>query len=861
MTGLAGFSTGGTSLTVADTAGAILALGHAALNATSAVTVQDIGSALTPTIAALSAKFAGYAGNVSIDVTSGTVYVAAIQYPSIKAAVDDITTAGAVTVIGSAVHLQAIAPALATDSVVGATWLATSATVNAATLATLAGLPAFATHGHSLTLDDTAANVAALSAAALGVATSVGISDSSANVTQNLAALAVLPVAAGDLAITLTDAQPSIALTAAQFSADMPAIAAITNTGAVSVTGTAAAIAAIAASLAGTNAVGSVTVTDTAADVSASMPALEVLAEAGKLHVTVTDGGNGQNVGGVTEPGSPPTTITANLVAPLLAVAGALTNGVAVADTAGAIASLAESSVAATNYLNRYSATLTLNGSIAVADASSLQKLTNFHLGGHTLSVWDTATHLIAARAGVLSNAMISAVYVKPAAGAAPISAANTLALLALPHFAVGTPPGTSSAAVQGVSDSVAHLRAMQEDATWAGHTAAHKAFSLVASDTVQNLIAPGNRAFLQGLAGTTLGASQIVGAAAAQLLAEIARSIHFSLKNLVLTVEDGAAQLLDHANAQGLALAGAVELAGATTLDAAMAASLVAIRGFTDPHGYLAIADTAATLLSGGNLTAEQIAGSVTLLGNEAVSANTVLRLAELPHFTVGDHTLSLAGNDTADAATLQAIAALGTHFNANHFSLTATGESLDLTPSELAALQKDGVVQAGHVVAAISDAGNMLTIAGLGIAGDTIKIYDSSGHLLGSHPITSGAFTVSAADAGENHNFAVTDISNGHESAPVIVLDAPSLVSAVTGAGAHFASAGAIEVGTGQYLNLYLSTQALPAAPALVYNATTHVISLDIPDHSPVALVTLGGTTLPGSLTAAEIFIKHHG
>jgi hypothetical protein len=146
------------------------------------------------------------------------------------------------------------------------------------------------------------------------------------------------------------------------------------------------------------------------------------------------------------------------------------------------------------------------------------------------------------------------------------------------------------------------------------------------------------------------------------------------------------------------------------------------------------------------------------------------------------------------------------------------------------------------------------------LGVAGDTIKIYDHTGSLISTTGINAGNFTVTAADAGMNHNFAVTDVSGGAESAPVVVLDAAGLETAVTNAGASFANYGQIEVDTGKYLNIYLSTATLPSAPALVYHADTHSVSLEIPNQAPVTLVTLGGSTLPSSLTAAEIFIKHH-
>jgi hypothetical protein len=45
---------------------------------------------------------------------------------------------------------------------------------------------------------------------------------------------------------------------------------------------------------------------------------------------------------------------------------------------------------------------------------------------------------------------------------------------------------------------------------------------------------------------------------------------------------------------------------------------------------------------------------------------------------------------------------------------------------------------------------------------------------------------------------------------------------------------------------------------APALVYDPTAHVLYLDTPTNAPVALITLGGTSHPATLSTAEIVIK---
>jgi hypothetical protein len=475
------------------------------------------------------------------------------------------------------------------------------------------------------------------------------------------------------------------------------------------------------------------------------------------------------------------------------------------------------------------------------------------------------------------------------------------------------------------VTGSIAQLQALTASAAWGATTPVHGAFSLIASDTVANLTNSANTSFLASLAGTSLSSNETVSAAAAESLAVLQAQINFNLGSHQLTVQDSAANLLAVENAAGVALANAttlagpatvdaagaetllanpslhlntsltiqdssaslldgtlmsdiansgatsyihVQLAGPETLDAETAASLAALPGFNDTQN-LTIADTSAYLLASANLSAEQQAVAVTLSGDETVSANTVLRLSEVPHFTVGDSQLTLAGNDFADAATIKAIADLGSNFSASGHTIIATADALGLTPTEYTALQNDDVQANGHAISAVlvhnqlTDLDNIMSLSATGIAGATVNIYDSAGTLLSTTPEHQAGFTVSAPDNGAGHAFAITETVSGVESAPIVVLEASVLETAVTAASTQFANSGAIEVDSGKYLNLYLST-AVPQnlqAPALVYNATNHTVSLDIPGASAITLITLGSSTHPASLDISEILIKHHG
>jgi Ca2+-binding RTX toxin-like protein len=118
--------------------------------------------------------------------------------------------------------------------------------------------------------------------------TLITVSDTAANVAANLAALEPLAVSGQLTSITLTDsATPTLALTAAQFSADSAALTKISSAYDLSISGV---LAANASTVAGAAHVTSITVSDTAANVLANISALESLEASGKVSsITVTD--------------------------------------------------------------------------------------------------------------------------------------------------------------------------------------------------------------------------------------------------------------------------------------------------------------------------------------------------------------------------------------------------------------------------------------------------------------------------------------------------------------------------------------------------------------------------------------------
>src|SRR6185312_2583075 len=220
-----------------------------------------------------------------------------------------------------------------------------------------------------------------------------------------------------------------------------------------------------------------------------------------------------------------------------------------------------------------------------------------------------------------------------------------------------------------------------------------------------------------------------------------------------------------------------------------------------------------------------ETAATLVTLAGDEEVSAATAARLAGLPHFILGVSHVTLAADDFADAATLNALGSLGSNFDTgghvltmtqsasidgltvktvgefgvdfhkNGHTVTLTQDALALTPSELTAVQADGLTLAGHVLSAmpdsvvVSNTGGSIHIAGTGVNTATVTLYDNTGT---SVTTTSAApsFTISAADSGAN--FAVTELVSGVESAPIIALEDTILTARATSDSATFLTTG---------------------------------------------------------------------
>ncbi len=528
---------------------------------------------------------------------------------------------------------------------------------------------------------------------------------------------------------------------------------------------------------------------------------------------------------------------------------------------------------------------------------------TGDNLHGGTMTITDSATVTVAQ-----ANAFLSLLKVGNAAG---IPVANV----------------TFDSNVESVTDTLANIQTLTGSAGWTSNAAVHDDFHLVVADTVATLISGANTAALAAMNGTTLSSDQTTTAANAQSLYALQNTIHFSMGGRILTIQDTPTHLLDPGNAGGVGIADVwqlsanavvstadaesllavskfhlnhvltisdssdnlldgvlsslvdaspyaasihISLASNETLDARTAARIVALTGFTD-NGHLSIADGSAYLLTTDSLAAENIATSVTLAGDETVSAATASKLAALPHFSLGSNTISLAANDYADAATLTAIANFDAGFDVNGKTLRMTQDALALTPVQYEALQDDNINLNGHALSAlatgvsVSSAAGTVHITGNGVDGATLVVYAGSGAQLSSTAGVTASFDASASTGSIGNGMVVTEIVGGSaatsESAPIIALERAVLTTEAANDGATFAGSGQIQVDTGKFVNLYTagSAPAHPTSPVLVYDPNAHTVSMAVEGHTPLVLVTLGAATTPASLDPSEILIRH--
>ena len=223
----------------------------------------------------------------------------------------------------------------------------------------------------------------------------------------------------------------------------------------------------------------------------------------------------------------------------------------------------------------------------------------------------------------------------------------------------------------------------------------------LTVADSAADLLNAANAAGLADATSVTLtGTSNVASATQAEQLAGLT---DFALgSGAKLAVADSAADLLNAAYAAGLADATSVTLTGSNAEDAAQAEALAMLKGFTLGSGAkLAVSDNATNLLAGANAAGVKDATSVTLTGsNIDVTATEAETLAKLKGFSLASGA-SLAVADSA-ADLLNSAYAAGL---AKATSVTLTGSN-SVTAAQAEALAKlNGFTLAAGATLAVSD------------------------------------------------------------------------------------------------------------------------------------------------------------
>ncbi|MGE4047644.1 MAG: beta strand repeat-containing protein [Acetobacteraceae bacterium] len=306
--------------------------------------------------------------------------------------------------------------------------------VTSAQLAELGDIAGFAHGGHAITVADDTAAILALAEADLDLTATIHVTDSSANISADLASLqAQITDESHTLIITLSDGvpdTPSITVTGVSYSAYADTLTTITTQGAVRVIGTAAQLAAIATTLANDDVVGEVWVSDTATNILSALTALNSIG-AKFTQATISDN-----------------TVNAAEVAALLAVPNLVSSGpLTVSDTGSQIAAAIDANGAAgLAFMNSHTIQLSENSVVTAAEAKTLQSLTDLQKNGFTLKVWDTASHLVNTIDGYLAavnDPSIDAVHLKASGGSATVSPATAASLFSITNFSRNDPDGS----------------------------------------------------------------------------------------------------------------------------------------------------------------------------------------------------------------------------------------------------------------------------------------------------------------------------------------------------------------------------------------------------------------------------------
>ncbi len=690
---LVGFNVGTRELTISDSAAnllaadnGVLALAHvvqlsqaSTVTAANAVTLEALqgfsaNGLLTivdtpAALAAMGASLATPASSVSlateIDANASAYAINATQFAAMLA-LPHFSLAGftgTVSVTDTAASLTALAASLnsLSPSVLShiMTTLSAPATVTVATAEALHALPDFSRGEFSLTISDTAANIATLDPGTAALASSIVTSGGAFSLSVATFDSVVGVAGFSDLPGSLTVSDTAAQLLTLVGSSNLPYLSSIVlNAPATLSVANAEQLSTLPNLLLGNN----LTIADTAAnllhitgtgptpdDWAIEQQATSVVLTANALSLSAAQAtllaqlGNRFSAGGFTLTVQDTATALLGLNGELNPIAGQITSitlasggspinlaqaqqldllpsftagsvSVAIADTVANLAAAVNGSAIISILAHMPDATFTLagNDTASVAQTQALNTLGNaFSRGSSTLTIIDGAGHLATLNPG--EAALASAIELQ---GSTLTSVANFEAIRALPNY-------SNNGNLLVVSDTAAHLLGLVDSNV-------SLASEIMLSTSATNLSA------FQAEQLATLG--------------------NFTTGIAHLTILDSAADLLQVTGEgplpddwAGELVASGVTLNGNATVTAAQAAELAVLGSrFSVGPNTLTVSDSAANLVSSADAGGLALAGAVTLSGDEtALSAATATLLAQLGHFNKGGHHVTIS--DTA--------------------------------------------------------------------------------------------------------------------------------------------------------------------------------------------------------------------
>ncbi len=376
---------------------------------------------------------------------------------------------------------------------------------------------------------------------------------------------------------------------------------------------------------------------------------------------------------------------------------------------------------------------LSADATIDAAQAAQLAQLgSRFDNGGHTLTVQDTPTALLADAQNLAPIANQIGVT-ELAANATPwvVSLATAAQLGLLPHFTAG-PAGA------------------------------------VVADTVANILAPSNATLVGQVPAVTLSGDDSATVAQAQALnalADFSLGTHGAGIANQLTITDSIGHLaqLDAATA---AMASAIDLQGSGIASVAQFDAIRALPNYSDNGNLLLISDTATHLLAlvGSDVS---LASAIMLTpdpSDSSLSAMQAEQLASLPGFTPGiaqigvldtaahllqvtgagpmpDYwngelaasTVTLSQDATVSATQAAELALLGSRFSLGGHTLTVSDGAAALTSTANASglAMATTIALSGDQTLSAADATRLAGLGGLDKAGHTVTVTDSAANL----------------------------------------------------------------------------------------------------------------------------------